>query len=382
MDLTTLAAAIMMALGLMAADATMSSDKVIVDVAVPESYTEAGINIDIVEALYLTEIQRIIDTPSVVPPPAIRGTREKSLSSSLAETLKLGEVGAAMQRMLGYNPTHIRASVIVEEETTKFIVVASTAHGKSFEITLEQRPDETVVQLIKRGALETMFQLEPYLALVYALETSQTPADLSKVRKAIKRQQEMLPNTPLSTARSQYENLRGIITLLENDVDGAGENFAAAAASDPRNVVALLNLGFLECQRDHYAEGERIIRRVIEPVPLTRQPVLLATAYMTWACNLMGLKDFKRADLALAQSILAYPQTSSAYELWADVKDVLGDAGEAARLRNRARENSIYFENFAEVAMLYFELSWRDKESLRRSKYSNPNLPQPLLNQP
>lgn len=381
MDLTTLAAAIMVALGLMATDATLSSDKVIVDVAVPESYTEAGISTEILEALYLTEIQRIIETPSVVPPPAIRGTREKSLSSSLAETLKLGEVGAAVQRMIGYNPTHIRASIIVEQEKTKFIIVESSVGGKSFEITLEQRPDETIVQLIKRGALETMFQLEPYLALVYALQTAQSPAELAKVRKAVKQRQEKLPNTPLSTPRSQYQNLRGVIALLDNDVDGAADNFGAAAASDPRNVAALLNVGFIECQRDHYAEGERAIRRVLEPAPLTRQPVLLAAAYMIRACNLMGQKDFERADLAIARSILVYPQTSSAYELWADLKDATGDAGEAQRLRQKARENSIYFENFAEVAMLYFELSWRDKESLRRSKYSNPNQPQPLLNQ-
>jgi hypothetical protein len=381
MDLTTLAAAIMVALGLMATDATLSSDKVVVDVAVPESYSQAGIGTEIVEALYLTEIQRIIDTPSVVPPPAIHGTREKSLSSSLAETLKLGEVGAAVQRILGYNPTHIRASVIVEHERTKFIIVESTARGKSFEITLEQRPDETVVQLIKRGSLETMFQLEPYLALVYALQSTQTPADLSKVRKAIKLKQEKLPNTPLSTPRSQYENLRGIIALLDNDIPGAADNFTAAAASDPRNVVALLNLSFLECQRDHYADGERIVRGVLEPAPLTRQPVLLAAAYMTLACNLMGQKDFQRADLALGQSVAAYPQTSSAYQLWADLKAAMGDRGAAQALHEKARENSLYFENFAEVAMLYFELSWQEGDELRRNKYSNPNLPQPLLNQ-
>ena len=382
MDLTTLAAAIMVALGLMATDATLSSDKVIVDVAVPESYTEAGIGTEIVEALYLTEIQRIIDTPSVVPPPAIRGTREKSLSSSLAETLKLGEVGAAVQRMLGYNPTHIRASVIVEQEKTKFIIVESTARGKSFEISLDQHQDETIVQLIKRGALETMYQLEPYLALVYALQTAQTPADLAKVRKAIKQRQEKLPNTPLSTKRSQYENLRGIIALLDNDIPGAADNFTAAAASDPRNFVAMLNLGFLECQRDHYADGERAIHRVIEPAPLTRQPVLIAAAYMTLACNLMGQQDFKRADLALARAISEYPQTSSGYELWADLKEHSGDHGEAQRLHQKARQNSIYFENYAEVAMLYFELSWRNGAELVRSRYSNPNLPQPLLNQP
>ena len=147
-------------------------------------------------------------------------------------------------------------------------------------------------------------------------------------------------------------------------------------------ATATLNLGFLECQRDHYADGERAIHRVIEPAPLTRQPVLIAAAYMTLACNLMGQQDFKRADLALAQAISEYPQTSSGYELWADLKEHSGDHGEAQRLHQKARQNSIYFENYAEVAMLYFELSWRNGAELVRSRYSNPNLPQPLLNQP
>src|SRR5260221_12510996 len=103
---------------------------------------------------------------------------------------------------------------------------------------------------------------------------------------------------------------------------------------------------------------------------------------MTWACNLMGEKDFKRADFVLAQSILAYPQTSSAFELWADLKEATGDAAEATRLRQKARETSIYFENFAEVAMLYFELSWRGKEWRGGREYRESHFPPPLLNAP
>ena len=379
MDLTMLAAAVAVALGLMAADAGLSADKVMVDVAVPASYTQAGVNTDIVEAIYLAEIQQIIDTPSVVPPPAIRGTREKSLASSLADSLQLGEVGRSVQRMLGYDPSHIRASLIVEQETTKFIVVESSRTNKNFEFTLEQRPNEPIVDLIKRGATETIYQIEPYLALVHTMQSAQSPEDFAKLSTSIKQLLAGLPNVPVSTVRSQYENLLGIIRLLNNDVDGAADYFNAATLSDTRNTVALLNLGFIECQRDRYAEAERIVRRIVEPAPLTDQPVLLGAAYMTWACALMGQKNFATADQKLALGIKAYPYTSSGFELWGDLKEATGKPDEAKQLRRKARENSIYFEQFSEVAMLYFELSWRDKEALKRSPYSNPNGPRALM---
>jgi hypothetical protein len=379
MDLTMLAAAVAVALSLMAADAGLSSDKVMVDVAVPASYTQAGVNTDIVEAIYLAEIQQIIDTPSVVPPPAIRGTREKSLASSLADTLQLGEVGRSVQRMLGYDPPHIRASLIVEQDVTKFIVVESSRSNKNFEFTLEQRPNEPIVELIKRGATETIYQIEPYLALVHTMQSAQSPEDFAKLTTSIKQLITALPNVPVSTVRSQYENLLGIIRLLNNDVDGAADYFNAATLSDTRNTVALLNLGFIECQRDRYAESERIVRRIVEPTPLSNQPVLIGAAYMTWACSLMGQKNFAAADQKLALAIKAYPYTSSGYQLWGDLKKATGNPELGKEMRRKARENSIYFEQFSEVAMLYFELSWRDKEGLRRSPYSNPNGPRALL---
>jgi tetratricopeptide (TPR) repeat protein len=379
MDLTLLAAAVTVALGLMAADASLSSDKVMVDVAVPASYTQAGVNTDIVEAIYLAEIEQIIDTPSVVPPPAIRGTREKSLASSLADALQLGEVGHSVQRMLGYDPPHIRASLIVEQETTKFIVVESSRSNKNFEFTLEQRPGEPIVDLVKRGATETIYQIEPYLALVHAMQSAQSPEEFARLSIALKQLISALPNVPVSTVRSQYENLLGVMRLLNNDIDGAADYFNAATLSDTRNAVALLNLGFIECQRDRYAEAERIVRRIVEPKPLTNQPVLLGAAYMTWACALMGQKNFAAADQKLALAIEAYPYTSSGYELWGDLKDERGKPDEAKALRRKARENSIYFEQFSEIAMLYFELSWRDKEALKRSPFSNPNGPRALL---
>jgi tetratricopeptide (TPR) repeat protein len=211
------------------------------------------------------------------------------------------------------------------------------------------------------------------------MQSAQSPADFAKLSTALKQLIAALPNVPVSTVRSQYENLLGVMRLLSNDVDGAADFFNAATLSDTRNAVALLNLGFIECQRDRYAEAERIVRRIVEPKPLTNQPVLVGAAYMTWACALMGQKNFAAADQKLTLAIQAYPYTSSGYELWGDLKQEMGKPDEAKELRRKARENSIYFEQFSEVAMLYFELSWRDKEALKRSPFSNPNGPRALL---
>jgi hypothetical protein len=37
-------------------------------------------------------------------------------------------------------------------------------------------------------------------------------------------------------------------------------------------------------------------------------------------------------------------------------------------------ENSINFENYSEIAALYFHLAWRDNEPVMRSPFSNPTL--------
>jgi hypothetical protein len=87
----------------------------------------------------------------------------------------------------------------------------------------------------------------------------------------------------------------------------------------------------------------------------------------------MGQKNWPAAEQWFGQSMAAYPLSSSLYEIWADLKVIVGAPAEADLMRQQARTNSLHFENFAEVAMLYFELSWRDGQGLKRSKYANPS---------
>jgi hypothetical protein len=43
-------------------------------------------------------------------------------------------------------------------------------------------------------------------------------------------------------------------------------------------------------------------------------------------------------------------------------------------LNRKAREASATFENYAEIAALYFQLAWRDNRPVPRNKFSNPSI--------
>jgi hypothetical protein len=95
---------------------------------------------------------------------------------------------------------------------------------------------------------------------------------------------------------------------------------------------------------------------------------------MTWGAARMGLHDLKGADRMLELATQTNPESSGAYGLWSEAKRLEGDQAAADRLHRRAQETAASFENYSEVAALYFHLSWRDNESVIRSEFSNPDV--------
>jgi Tfp pilus assembly protein PilF len=100
--------------------------------------------------------------------------------------------------------------------------------------------------------------------------------------------------------------------------------------------------------------------------------VLLATAYLTWGAARMGQHDLAGADRMLAKAVEINPQSSTAYAFWSEAKKLAGEQAAADRLERQAHEVAATFENYAEVAALYFHLAWRDNEPVTRNKFSNP----------
>ena len=372
MDLTTIIATLVVAFGLFTANAIVESDVVTVEFSVPSKYSTAGFSAEVAQSFFLTELQDILDTKSMTPGRVIRGTDDKTVVSALAESLKLQDMTYSVQRALGYDVARIHANIVHDGEETTLVVLGQLRKGKEFKFSITRRSDEPLVALIRRGARETAYQMEPYLALLYFVQASQSCEVLPKTTQLIKVQIAALPPAILSAARSQYENLLGIAALFCSDSKAAREAFNAAIEANPANAAAILNLAFVEIYEDRYVEAERVARRVLEPTAMAAPPAVISAAYLTWAAALVGQRRFVEAEEQLTRSIARYAYSSSAYEFWAQIKESQHDVVAAERMRSKAIENSLYFENYGELAMLYFEMAWRDGQKLERNKYGNP----------
>ena len=76
----------------------------------------------------------------------------------------------------------------------------------------------------------------------------------------------------------------------------------------------------------------------------------------------------------LAKSVGINPDSSSAFGLWAEAKELAGDQAAAHKYTHKSREVSATFENYGEVAALYFQLAWRDDQPVTLNKFSNPTI--------
>jgi tetratricopeptide (TPR) repeat protein len=372
MDLTTIIATLMVTFGLFTANAVVESDVVTIEFNVPSKYSNSGYGSEVAQTIFLSELRDILDTKSMTPGRIIRGTNDKTVVSALAESLKLQDMTYSLQRALGYDVARIRANIVHDGDDTSHVVLGQVRKGKEFKFSLTRRSDEPLVALIRRGAHETAYQMEPYLALLYFVQASQSCDALPRTTQLIRTQITNFSATARSAARSQYENLLGIAALFCSDSKTARQAFGTAIEADPNNAAAILNLAFVEIYEDRYVEAERVARRVLEPAPMNAPPEVIAAAHLTWAAALVGRRNLAEAEKQLAKSIAIYAYSSSAYEFWAQIKESQNDVVAAEKMRSKAIENSLYFENYGELAVLYFEVAWRDGQKLERNKYGNP----------
>jgi tetratricopeptide (TPR) repeat protein len=183
----------------------------------------------------------------------------------------------------------------------------------------------------------------------------------------------VLPPTPVSFDRSVMDNLWGIALLFQNKQAEAQAAFDLAIEEDPSNPVAEINAAFADLELDKNQQGADRMRNFIRDKPPTNK-VLLMTAYMTWAAAEMGLHNLPEADRLLAKATTIDPDSATAFGLWAELKDLEGDKEAAAKYEHQALLNTATFENYAEVAALYFHLSWRDNEAVTLNKFTNPSI--------
>ncbi|HEV2301154.1 MAG TPA: hypothetical protein VGR91_06235 [Stellaceae bacterium] len=373
MDLTTLAAALLLAVGLLGADAVVHSGSVQVSVAPLPKGANLSIDEPSLENEFDEQLNEITTTPSVVNPPEIRSTTDEGLGMAIAEALNVQNVAFALQRQMGFRPDKLRFALFVQDGKMAGLVNGHSHLVGDFQNVVTPEKGEAIIAFVQRCALWSASQLAPYSTSLYLLEQHAADGDFQNVVALAQHSIGLLPNTPTSPDRALFENILGLVALFKNDTKTARHEFDDAMASDPKDPVPFLNAAFTDMQFNDYKEAAARMQKLIRVAP-PENKVLLSTAYTTWAAAQMGLKDMKSADRLLAVAYTINPHSSTALALWGEEKKEVGDEKMGAHLNHLAKEEASTFENYAEVATLYFHLAWRDNVPVTRSKFSNPGI--------
>ncbi|HVH75500.1 MAG TPA: hypothetical protein VM755_11370 [Stellaceae bacterium] len=373
MDLTTLAAAVLLAFGLLGTDAVVHSGSVQVSVAPLPKGAKLSIDETTLETEFDEQLNEITSVPSVVSPPEIRALRDEGLGMAISEALNVQNVAFAVQRQMGYHPDKLRFALFVENGKLRGLVNGHSHIVGNFQNVIEPNQGEPIFSFVQRCALWSGSQLAPYSTTLYLLQKHSADGDFQDVVALSNHSIELLPKTPTNPDRALFENVLGLVALFKNDPKKAHEEFHKAMASDPRNPVPFLNAAFTDVQLDKNKEAADRMQTLIRVAP-PENKVLLSTAYTTWGAAEMGLKDLKGADRVLAMAHKLNPQSSTTLALWSEEKKEAGEAKESAHLNHLAKQAASAFENYAEVATLYFHLAWRDNQPIARSKFANPGV--------
>ena len=373
MDLTTLGAVLLFAIGLLGTDTLLHTGSINLEV-VPGKV--AGVSLDqaTIEDIVTDEIGRVGHIGSVMQAPQIRLGNDKGIGMALAEAANVKGVAYALQRQFGYDPDKLRFALYSEGSTAKALVTGTSSRmSLAFEDIVTQKPGESFTDMLKRSALVGISRMDPYFATLYLINQHQDDGDFQDAVELARHSIADLPATTVNAGRSAFQNLLGVIDLFEQKPAEAKRNFEAAVGSNPANAVAQLNAGLADLMLNEYSRAAARMNALVTKTPPS-DAVLRSTAYATWGAALLGMKRADEAERMLEQAIAANPSSATALALWADVKEQLGYPDDAAELRRRAFDNTTAFVNYAEVGALYFKLSWREDEPVTRSRFGNPNV--------
>jgi tetratricopeptide (TPR) repeat protein len=373
MDPTTLLGLAVLALALIGIDTIHHAGSIVVEVSSPPQIAGESIDQQSLEAAFDDQLYAVANTPSVIEPPEIRTSRDQGVGMEVAQAFNAKELGYALQTAAGYAPDRLRLALYLEHGELRGLITGRTRAVGSFYQVMVPYKDETELAFVRRCALWSASEIAPYMTALYLMQKHAADRDFTDVLALIDHVMAELPPTPVSFDRAAFDNLHGIVLLFQNDPQHAQQLFDQAVAEYPANPVSEINAAFADLQLDHNQQAyDRMARFVRDNPPANK--VLLETAYMTWAAAAMAEHRLDEADKLLAQACAIYPANSSAFDLWGELAALRGDKAAAAAHHRQAMINSQAFENYGEVATLYFHLAWKDNQPVTLNKFANPSI--------
>jgi predicted Zn-dependent protease len=377
MDLTTFGLLVMLLASAIGVDTVLHPDSILLDAVVTGKFDSVVVDAPTLNGMLSYEVTQICATPSVLAVPEIRGNDNQGVGMAVAKVAKLQTVAIALQTQFGYQPERIKLTLLSQDGAIKMLVSGASPGGRiatpPFQEQLELRKGESIDKLVHRSALRAMSLIDPYLTSLYLLQSHEADRDFSEAGALVKQTMVALAPAEISFDRSLFENLQGIIDLLQGNVTEADAWFHRAEASDPGNAAALLNAGFVDMQLGRYPAAIQHVG----PLLTSRRPadkILLSTAYMIRGAALLVTGEQKKADQDVAMAVAANPSSAPAYALWSEVKRAEGDGAAADDLHTRALAMSGNVASYAEVAALYFQLASKPGQPLTRNPFAIPDM--------
>ena len=370
LDLTSLIYALVVGFGIFGLDAAWNAGTVKTDVQISRTLDTAGIRPEFATVVFDRELREVFSTPSLVKAPAVRSSHDRTFVSIMAESIGLKNATAAFQDLFGLHPVKIVATLTTESTLPRLEVVAEGERG-SFYLSLEAETGETAVSLIRRGAIAVATRLDPYHTALYHLDPPAGDPDVALAKRLLDEAIAAHAPTPINAIRGQFRNLRGIVALLEEDKAAAAKLFEKAIADDPNLTTARLNLAFTRVEQHRYADAEMITRHILQTRQKGLPMALVSAANTIGGVVAWSQKDYQAAERFFAAAVDAEPTVTDANIYWGRM---LTEAGRAEEGRKRIRQgeaNQSSFENYAEVATLYFWLTEKDNMPLQRRPRGN-----------
>ncbi len=389
MDLMALAYAIMLALGGVALDAYQNPKSMVVEVIAPGANTTPSLDRRFISVVVQGEIDRAVKVRSLITRPNIRPSDDKSTIETIAEALGGGSLVTAFAELAATPPSRLKIGLFNENDKPAVLVTGTQqslfVHELQFDNLLYQDENETVVQLIKRAAIDGVSQIDPYLGMLYLLQEARWKNDDRYAKEALRVSARVASQLPKGRASllARLTNLEGLVHLQRRDLELARTTFLRGieylpGQRGPIRAVLNMNIAFIEIAQGDpdsaanrlailLAPGGLLAEDAVFPTTTSDGKALIlgdeetrflrSTGLLLAGCAALARNDVDGAEGFGNQALEISPTRLTALSLLADIAERRGNVAEAARLRASIIDLQFTADPYMETANAFATLS-------------------------
>ena len=341
-DLATLFLLAGLLVGVVAGNAALYGDTLMLHIATPPKLVQTGFDGATAEQIFIAESAWIVLGESIVAAPTPRVSSRPTVIGALAAPLQLTQMVGALQEQFGYQRLVVNATVLAGAGDSLRMLIVVEQPGRIPEQIQLTRPDGDAPSLIRRGAALTMALVSPYRVAEanYLRGLDHDPDSLRLARETADRYLDRPWDPARASERAMLHNLLAMMALLDDDRPAAEASLALVAlipgvSSDALGVVAL-NQAFLAIADRRpkdaaalFALGQADASAIALP-DFQRQVTLLG-ALVAWANG-----DTATAEAAFRRAIAEQPGDDIPHTYLSHLLAARGDGPQALVERSNA----------------------------------------------